>query len=136
MADQAETHNTRDLGRRPLGFMMAWGLPLIILLSVGFIEFLSPAAEILIVAGAFAWMGVGCVVNAARCGRLHCYFAGPIMLTGAVLILLIGFEVVSLGAVSTAQIIYATAALALSTFALDFIWGAYVKRPPKSKSEA
>lgn len=136
MTDRTADCTRRDLGRSPAGFVIAWGVPLVILLLVGFIEFLSPAAEILIAAGAFAWMGVGCVINAARCGRLHCYFAGPILLTGAVLILIVGFDVVSLGAVSIAQIVYATALLAFSTFALEFIWGKYVKRSPKSQGEA
>lgn len=136
MINQIDECRRRDLGRRPVGFMIAWGLPLIILFSVGFMEFLSPAAEVFIAAGAFAWMGAGCVVNAVRCGRLHCYVAGPILLAGAVLILLTGFDVMRLGSVSTSQIIYVTAALALSTFALEFIWGAYVQRPPNGSSKA
>lgn len=28
-------------------------------------------------------MGVACLVNAARCRRVHCYFAGPIFLLAA-----------------------------------------------------
>ena len=34
-------------------------------------------------AAAFAVMGIGCVVNASRCQRLHCYFTGPLFLAAA-----------------------------------------------------
>jgi len=33
-------------------------------------------------------MGIGCVVNARRCGRLHCYVTGPIFLLGAIYVAL------------------------------------------------
>lgn len=40
-----------------------------------------------------------CVVNAARCGRLHCYFTGPLFLFAAAGTFLRGLEIVrSLGA--------------------------------------
>src|SRR3989442_15948432 len=29
---------------------------------------------------AFTVMGIACVVNAVRCGRVHCYFTGPFLL--------------------------------------------------------
>ena|SRR2546425_9338280 len=33
-------------------------------------------------------MGVGCLVNAARCGRTHCYFTGPLYLLAAAFVVL------------------------------------------------
>ncbi|HEX4785762.1 MAG TPA: hypothetical protein VH350_15585 [Candidatus Sulfotelmatobacter sp.] len=42
----------------------------------------------------FLIMGIACVVNAARCGRLHCYFTGPIYLLAAVYAALAGFNLV------------------------------------------
>ena len=33
-------------------------------------------------------MGIGCVVNARRCARLHCYVTGPIFLLGAIYVAL------------------------------------------------
>src|SRR5229473_1500376 len=33
---------------------------------------------------AFLIMGVGCLVNASRCGRLHCYITGPVFLLAAI----------------------------------------------------
>jgi hypothetical protein len=37
---------------------------------------------------ALGFMGVACLVNARRCGRLHCYFTGPyfLLLAGASLL--------------------------------------------------
>jgi hypothetical protein len=46
---------------------------------------------------AFAVMGIACVVNAVRCGRVHCYFTGPFLLLLAAASLLHGLRVVSLG---------------------------------------
>ena len=33
---------------------------------------------------ALLWMGGACLVNAVRCGRLHCYVTGPFFLLGAI----------------------------------------------------
>ncbi len=45
----------------------------------------------------FTVMGLACVVNAVRCGRVHCYFTGPFLLLLAAASLLHGLRVVSLG---------------------------------------
>ena len=45
---------------------------------------------------AFVVMGVGCLINAARCGRLHCYLTGPLFLLAAVFVALSAFGVVTL----------------------------------------
>ena len=37
---------------------------------------------------AFLVMGIGCLVNASRCGRFHCYFTGPLFLISAVYVAL------------------------------------------------
>ena len=42
-------------------------------------------------------MGAGCVVNALRCGRVHCYVTGPFFLLMALLSLLYGFGLLPLG---------------------------------------
>jgi hypothetical protein len=43
-------------------------------------------------------IGAACVANAARCGRMHCYIAGPFFLVMSVFTLLFGVGVVPLGA--------------------------------------
>jgi hypothetical protein len=42
-------------------------------------------------------MGIGCVANALRCGRVHCYLTGPFFLLMALVTLLFGLGVVPLG---------------------------------------
>jgi hypothetical protein len=39
-------------------------------------------------------MGAACLVNAARCGRVHCYVTGPLFLIAAVYVVLWGFHLV------------------------------------------
>jgi hypothetical protein len=46
---------------------------------------------------ALGFMGVACLVNARRCGRLHCYFTGPYFLLLAVASLLYGLGLLDLG---------------------------------------
>jgi hypothetical protein len=43
------------------------------------------------------YMGVACLLNARRCGRIHCYFTGPFFLLLALVALLHGSGVLSLG---------------------------------------
>jgi len=47
---------------------------------------------------ALAVAGVGCVANASRCGRVHCYFTGPFFLLAAGVTLTYGLGVLPLGA--------------------------------------
>jgi hypothetical protein len=42
-------------------------------------------------------MGAACILNALRCGRLHCYLTGPFFLLMAAATLLHGFEILWLG---------------------------------------
>jgi hypothetical protein len=49
-------------------------------------------------AGAFAVMGIGCLVNASRCQRLHCYFTGPLFLAAAGYAIAGQFQLVPLNA--------------------------------------
>lgn len=42
-------------------------------------------------------MGVACLLNARRCGRVHCYFTGPFFLLLALAALLHGSGILSLG---------------------------------------
>ena len=45
---------------------------------------------------AFLVMGVGCLVNAARCRRTHCYITAPLFLLAAVYVAVSAFGVVPL----------------------------------------
>lgn len=43
------------------------------------------------------YMGVACLLNARRCGRVHCFFTGPFFLLLALVALLHGSGILSLG---------------------------------------
>ena len=45
---------------------------------------------------AFLIMGIGCLVNARRCGRLHCYFTGPVFVLAAIYVALASANVLVL----------------------------------------
>lgn len=45
---------------------------------------------------ALAVMGVACLVNAARCGRLHCYVTGPVYLLASIYTALATYQVLPL----------------------------------------
>jgi len=46
---------------------------------------------------ALATMGAACIVNAVRCGRVHCYLTGPFFLLMAVIALSYGLGILHLG---------------------------------------
>lgn len=57
--------------------------------------------------------GTGCLVNAARCRRLHCYFTGPLYLTLSVFVLLRGLGILPLGWMLVPAVLVSGTALAL-----------------------
>jgi hypothetical protein len=66
-------------------------------------------------AGFLVWMGVGCLANAARCGRTHCYLTGPFFLAMAAVTVTHGTGMISLGSQGW---IWIGAAIAVGTVAL------------------
>ena len=67
-------------------------------------------------------MGTGCVLNAIRCRRLHCYISGPAFLLGALAAGLFG-----LGAVPQTlnNIVSATLGIVLLSFVPEIVWRRY-----------
>jgi len=61
---------------------------------------------------AFVVMGVGCLANAARCGRRHCYVTAPLFLFAAVFVVLSGLGVVSLHPGLFLLVVFGTCCLA------------------------
>jgi hypothetical protein len=118
----------KDLAAKPLSFMWAWGFPLLVLFSLNFALGVLPfSAIVIIMSGVFVWMGLACVLNAQRCRRRHCYYSGPIFLIGAVAVLLVGFNVISLGRDGLMIVVWGTLGLALLTFATEPVFGKYVR---------
>jgi len=71
-----------DWVQRPGTGIIWWSLPLGVGLAANFFT-LSPRATAIIWMVSFVWMGTGCILNARRCHRLHCYISGPAFLLGA-----------------------------------------------------
>ncbi|MGH8317443.1 MAG: hypothetical protein ACREUL_05625 [Steroidobacteraceae bacterium] len=94
MIASSTANESRDWARKPLAFMLWWGLPILGGISSSFLG-LSLASAAFLWAGAFAWMGTGCVLNARRCARRHCFISGPALLLGAIAAALVGFGIVS-----------------------------------------
>jgi len=77
---------------------------------------------------AFLVMGVACVANARSCGRVHCFFTGPLFLLAALLSALHGWRVIDLGPRAWELIGYGTFALAVVLyFVPEAIWGKYAR---------
>ena len=71
---------------------LIWGIPAAAL-------FASPQRYLFVVWPVLlTFMGAACILNARRCGRVHCYVTGPFFLLLAVLSLLYGVGVLPLGA--------------------------------------
>jgi hypothetical protein len=117
-----EAHN--DWVRRPTSWFLWWGLPLAVGFATNFLT-LPLRASAFVWAGALAWMGTGCVLNARRCHRLHCYISGPVFALGAIAAGAVGLDVVATGPHALTNIVSATLGLALLSFVPEMIWRKY-----------
>ncbi len=72
--------------------LFLWGLPIVAVIVGSSWAIARPWLWI----PAFLVMGIACVANAARCGRAHCYFTGPLFLFAAVYVVLAEFHLVSM----------------------------------------
>ena len=91
-----ESCKSRDILSRPALAFVAFGLPTIAILVAG-TSYFSDLWRTLVWAAALTVMGAACIVNARRCGRVHCYATGPFFVVMAVVTLLYGFGVLPLG---------------------------------------
>jgi hypothetical protein len=124
---QAVRAPQRDWSRQPASVLAWWGIPIALGASA---DFLTSSARVvaLLWAAVFVWMGIGCLLNARRCHRLHCYFSGPVLLLGAVVVGLLGFGAVTLGPHGLSNAINGTVVLALLSFVPEWVWGKYASR--------
>ncbi len=103
-----------------------WGLPLL-LIALGLLW--SPMRAPLWTV-AFLWAGLACVVNAARCGRVHCYVTGPLYLGLAGVSALNGLGLLSWEWRSVGVLFVMGTALA---YAPEFVGKQYVRRSGGSR---
>ena len=124
MADVA-LRTSRDFVRDRKASFLLWGFPALLMIATGPLGF-SPELHGSIWASCLSVFGFGCLANARRCGRLHCFFTGPFFLAMALVSLLHGFSVISLGSYGWGWIggITLVGAFAL-TILPERIWGKY-----------
>ena len=114
----------KDLVQQPVSAMFWWGLPIAIGLAADFLHlpFLIGAG---LCAVLFLWMATGCLLNAARCHRLHCYISGPVFLLGAIFAASVALGVVAVSPHVFGSVVGATLILALLSFVPEFVWKRY-----------
>ena len=96
MKSEATTCESRDiLSSRWLVFTLYW-LPAIAIVVAG-APAISNGWRTAVWTVALGIMGVACMVNALRCGRVHCYVTGPFFLLMALLALSYGLGILHLG---------------------------------------
>ena len=84
----------RDLLCRGPSACLLWCVPWFAF-ALGF--WAPPALKTVLWTTSLAFMGVACLVNASRCGRIHCVFTGPFFILGAVASLGYGVGLLPLG---------------------------------------
>lgn len=127
MSEEAPRPLQSDWIRRPGAALIWWcvpvGLALVFSLAIHRRRVVACAWMI-----ALAWMGIGCLLNALRCHRLHCFISAPILLLGALAVGLIGFDVVALGPHALNNTISSVLLLAVFSFLPEIIRGQYRDR--------
>lgn len=120
--------DSRDLLSDRLATFAIYGLPAIVLVVIGFVN-VGNTWRTAVWAVALATMGVGCVVNALRCGRVHCYATGPFFLVMAVVAVLFGLGVAPFGALNWNEIALAALTGGVALYYLpELVFGRYRQR--------
>jgi hypothetical protein len=92
----ATTCKSRDILSSRLRVFLLYWLPAIAIVVVG-VPAISSGWRTVVWTVALATMGVACIVNALRCGRVHCYLTGPFFLLMALIALSYGLGMLHLG---------------------------------------
>src|SRR5262249_37655286 len=96
MEPDRTTSNARDMLANPRqAIAISWAPPRAFV--VGWHFRVSGHWRAIIWTAALGVRGSGCVVNARRCGLVHCYSTGPLFLVMAVVALLYGLGITPLG---------------------------------------
>jgi hypothetical protein len=119
-----------DLLRRPGSAFLWWCPPLLIGFGTSLLSGARPSYVAAVWSASLAWMGTGCILNALRCRRLHCFIAGPALVLGAIGEALLATGVVAFGAHAENNIAGAALVLALLSFVPEMFWGRYAGPRP------
>jgi len=124
MNEQPVIEMRNDWVNRPgMGFVW-WCLPLGVGVASNFFA-IAARASALVWMVSFFWMGSGCILNARRCHRLHCYISGPAFFLGAAALALFAAGIALLGPHSLNNIVGLTLTVTLLSFLPEMIWRKY-----------
>ncbi len=123
MNDQPDIRTRNDWVTRPGAGLFWWCFPLGLGFAANFLA-LPVGGTALIWAILFLWMGTGCILNARRCHRLHCYISGPAFLLGAIVLGLLAAGLLGLGPHALNNIVGVTLVVVLLSFVPE-IWKKY-----------
>src|SRR5215831_8168514 len=95
MSDPSNARGARNdlLCSAPSAFFL-WCVPWCAF-ALGF--WAPPGSKMVLWTTSLAFMGAACLINASRCGRIHCRFTGPFLIPGAVASLGYGLGFLPLG---------------------------------------
>ncbi len=96
MESNATTCKSRDILASPWRVFIVYWLPAIAIVVAG-VPAISSGWRTVVWTVALATMGMACIVNALRCGRVHCYLTGPFFLLMALIALSYGLGILHLG---------------------------------------
>lgn len=96
MESNATSCPSRDILASRLRVFLLYWLPAMAIVLAG-VPAISSGWRTLVWTVALVTMGVACIVNALRCGRVHCYFTGPFFLLMALLALSYSLGILHLG---------------------------------------
>jgi hypothetical protein len=96
MQSDTTTCKSRDILSSPWRALLVFWLPALAIVVAGS-SGLSTGWLTIVWTVALGIMGTACIANALRCGRVHCYITGPFFLVVALVTLLYGLGVVTLG---------------------------------------
>jgi hypothetical protein len=123
VSTQPDKHTRNDWVTRPGAGFFWWCLPLGLGLAANFLAVpVRGTAMIWVIL--FVWMGTGCILNARRCHRLHCYISGPTFLLGAVVLGFLAAGALAFGPHALNNIVGVTLVVTLLSFVPE-IWKKY-----------
>jgi len=119
------TVHPRDIfGNPPLVILIFW-IPILSMAATGYAPVGDTTRTVVWTAGCLI-MSAACLINAMRCGRLHCYWTGPFFLVGAMASLLYGLGILPLGHSGWGIIGYTLlAGIVLLTYVPEHFYGRY-----------
>ena len=135
MKSDSKTCESRDiLSSRWRVFMLYW-LPAIAIVVAGAPAISNGWRTVVWTAG-LAIMGMACIVNALRCGRVHCYLTGPFFLLMAFAALSYGLGILHLGGSGWNLLGLITLIGAITLFCLpEMLLGKYRKGHPGASNK-